>query len=764
VSARTPVDVPAPHVLVAALCAGLALASATRPPVVALGVAGVALAGLAVACEPGRIVALALALLACGWCWGSVRLDALDQSVLAPEIGSAALARVEVAGPARRSTYSVRMPVQVRSFAGRRRSERAWLELPPARAPPQGAVLELVASVRAPRGPEPGSSFDESAYLRRQGIHVVLRAPSFRVVGRRGGIAGLADGFRAQLDRTIAPGLAGERRAVLAGVVLGEDEGLSPELRDAFRASGLYHLLAVSGQNIAFVVAGALLLAWLAGLPRWAAEVGALLAIAAYVLAVGWQPSVVRAGVAGALASLAWLVSRPADRWYFLLVGATVLLAWNPYALRDPGFQLSFAAVAGIFLLLPRIEARLAGYPAPRLVAAGIALSVACGLATAPILWLQFGAIPAYSIVSNALAAPMVAPLFGLALLTAALAPVVPDAAAALAWCDGWLAAYVAACARAVGGLPGAQVESPLALAAIAGIVLGTVALGRVPPPHRVRAATAVCLAAAAGLGTGAVLRTHVEELPPPRGLRMIVLDVGQGDATLLQVPEGAVLIDEGPPEARVDEQLRRLGVERLALLVLTHPSRDNIGGAEAIVRELDVERVVHADLSFADPFGEPVLREARRRGIPITVARSGVTFRLGRLILRVVWPPDGRRRSDDTNDHATVIAASYGSIDTLLPADAEANVTGELGLGRMEILKVAHHGSEDPLLGELLEELRPRLGLISAGAGNEYGHPRPATLAELAAAPGLEVRRTDRDGRIVVETDGAQISVETQR
>ena len=138
---------------------------------------------------------------------------------------------------------------------------------------------------------------------------------------------------------------------------------MTDELRARFRASGLYHLLAVSGQNVAFVVGGVLFVAWLLGISRLVAQVAALGAIGAYVLAVGWQPSVVRAGGSRGLASLAGLASRPADRWYFLFLGAAVLLAWNPYSLLEPGFQLSFAAVAAIFVAVPRLERALEGYP-----------------------------------------------------------------------------------------------------------------------------------------------------------------------------------------------------------------------------------------------------------------------------------------------------------------------------------------------------------------------------------------------------------------
>lgn len=213
--------------------------------------------------------------------------------------------------------------------------------------------------------------------------------------------------------------------------------------------------------------------AWLLGIPRAFAEVGALAAIGAYVLAVGAQPSVVRAGIAGALGSLAWLAARQRDRWYFLLLGAFALLAWNPYSLLDAGFQLSFAAVAAIFIGAPRILRFLEGYPVPRPLAGVLAVSAACGLATAPIVWLQFGAIPLLSIPANALAAPAMPPLLGCAFAAAAFAPVDPEAAALLASVAGWCAVYIAACARAIGALPGAQVQSGWAAAATAVTLLG---------------------------------------------------------------------------------------------------------------------------------------------------------------------------------------------------------------------------------------------------------------------------------------------------
>jgi competence protein ComEC len=751
----------APHVLAGALCLGLAASLAlrgagTRTLAVALVAA---IAAAAIEDERRRLAAFAVALAAGGVWWGSVRLEGLDRSVLAPRIGEVGPALVEITGPTRRTPFRLRVPAEVRTFRGVKLREAVLLELSLGRAPPQGAIIESVLELREPRGPSDG--FDERALLRRRGVHVVARGRSWRLVGRRGGIGGVADRIHHGLAGAIAPGLTGERRAVLVGLVLGEEEGLSEELRERFRASGLYHLLAVSGQNVAFVAGGILLVAWLLGISRLVAEIGALAAIGAYVLAVGWQPSVVRAGIAGALASLAWLASRPRDRWYFLFLGAALLLAWNPYSLLEPGFQLSFAAVAAIFSAVPRLGRVLEGYPLPRALAGIVAISGACGLATAPILLLQFGSVPIYSILSNALVAAAVAPCFGLAILTALLDHLLPQAALAAAWLNGWLAAYIAGCARVVGGLPGAQVSSETVLVAAGLAALLVVAALRIPAWRR-RGLVGLAILCAV-LFAGWSLQPG-RAPPPPEGLRLTVLDVGQGDSILLQVREGAVLIDQGPPEAEVDDQLRRLGIRRLALLVLTHPQRDHVGGAAEVLEHVEVDRVLDPAIPSENPEEAAALAAARERRVPIVDARAGVVFRLGGLRLELLWP-DGREVPvADPNLRATVIVATYGTVDVLLTADAESPVTLPLSLPRVEILKVAHHGSADDGLPRLLEVTRPVVAVISCGRNNDYGHPAPSTVAALTDAPHLNVFRTDLDGRVVVETDGRRISTWSQR
>ena len=754
-------QVPAPHVLAACLCIGLGLSLVLREARLGLALAALALGGLALAVDDLRLPLLAAALLVAGAWWGGVRLEALDSSALADELDRAALVRVEVTGPARRSEFAVRVPVRVRRFGDLELDERARLDLPPERSPPQGSVLEAVATVAAPRSAEEAGGFDEAGYLRRQGIHVVLRASGFRVVGRRGGLGAVADGLRRGVNEALESVPAGERRAVLAGVALGEDEGLDESLRDDFRASGLYHLLAVSGQNVAYVVAGTIVLVWTLGLPRWVGEAGALMTVFAYVLAVGWQPSVVRAGVAGGLASLAWLSSRPRDRWYFLLVGAAVLLGWNPYSLLEPGFQLSFTAVAAIFVLVPWIARRLEGYPLPQKLAEIVALSAACGLATAPVLWLHFGAIPVYSVFANALAAPVVGPLLGLVLGAAVLHPLVPEAAAVLVWLDAWLAGYLAFCARLVGDLPYAQAGSLQALGLLAGAAVLAALFLRMRGPYLRRGAALLGLLAALAVAWRSL---PGDSHPPPTGLRITVLDVGQGDAILLQVPEGAVLVDEGPPEADVAHQLDELGIDHLSVLVLTHPERDHVGGAAGVLETTEVEAVLDPGIPADSEYEREALQVARDRDVPVFLARAGRGFNLGRLRMRVLWPAEDAPHGGDPNKHAVVLVASYGRIDTLLTADAEGDVTVPIRPPPVEILKVAHHGSSDTFLPELLELVRPQIAVVSVGRDNEYGHPTPSTLAALKGFEGLAVYRTDRDGRVAIDTDGERISISDER
>jgi ComEC/Rec2-related protein len=462
-----------PHAFVGALCLGFAMANIARPAAApTLGATALlGSLGLFASERRSRLVLLFAAVIAVGWGWGSVRLGQLDHSVLAGQIGTAERAVVEVEEPPRAGSFDQRTRAVVLRWGMLRPHEPVLLQLPLGRAPPEGARVELIGELRAPPGPSNG--FDEAKWLRRQGIHAVLRAQTWRVVRRRGGVSGVGDRVGRWLAGDIAPGLKGERRDVIEAIVLGRSSEVDQGLLADFRATGLYHCLAVDGLKVAAVGGGAAAAILLLGFGINLAQGAALLAVAAYALAVGLHPSVVRAALAAGLGSLAWLAGRERDRWQALLVGAAVLLGWNPYALFDAGFQLSFAAVASIFVVTPRVVRALEGYPVSHGLAQLIGVSTACGLATAPVTWFEFHQISLVTVPANVAAVPIVVEVLGLALLTAVVAPVAPSVAAAMAQLNGWGAWLVAACARAFAHLRGAQITSPRAAA-----VLGLGAVG----------------------------------------------------------------------------------------------------------------------------------------------------------------------------------------------------------------------------------------------------------------------------------------------
>ena len=462
-----------PHAFGGAVCIGFALANLDRLPLVGavLGAVVVAACGLCAGEPRFRWPAVVVALVAVAWGWGSLRLARLDHSVLASRIGTFEHAVVEVEEPPHAGSFDQRMRVLALRWGPLRTHEPVLLELPLGRSPPQGARLELEGELRAPPGPSNG--FDEARWLRRQGIHTVLRGRAWRVAGTRGGVYGIGDRIGRWLARDSAPDLSGDRRDVIEAIVLGRSSGMDQTLLGDFRASGLYHCLAVDGLKVAAVGGGIAALFLLAGFGSYLAQIAALLTVAAYALAVGLHPSVVRAALAAGLGSLAWLTARERDRWQALLVGAALLLGWNPYTLFDAGFQLSFAAVASIFVVTPRVVRALEGYPVSHELAQLIGVSTACGLATAPVTWFQFHQISLVTVPANVVAVPVVVEVLGLALLTAAVAPVAPPVASAIAQVNGWGAWVVAACARGFGGMPGAQITSGRAAA-----VLGLGAVG----------------------------------------------------------------------------------------------------------------------------------------------------------------------------------------------------------------------------------------------------------------------------------------------
>jgi competence protein ComEC len=240
---------------------------------------------------------------------------------------------------------------------------------------------------------------------------------------------------------------------------------------------------------------------------------------------------------------------------------------------------------------------------------------------------------------------------------------------------------------------------------------------------------------------------------PPARGVvRIAVLDVGQGDATLVRSGGAAVLVDTGPPGADVERRVRDVGSDRIDGIVLTHDSLDHRGGFEAALAGLRPGWV-------AMPRFAPGPWERVRTASPVLHEWcAGHSVDVGRARIDVLHPPCSgvvTPRTDDLhNDGAMVLLVSHGDVRVLLPADAEAPVLLGLGLPRLDALRVSHHGSEDPALAELLGRTSPQVAVISAGRGNSYGHPRRQVI-ETLQAHAVRTFRTDRDGSVVLDSDG---------
>jgi competence protein ComEC len=400
------------RLVLAAVC-GLAAAALGRP-LLALAAAGVG--------GSARVRAAALVVAAGAVVAGGARVAALDRRVLAP--GRTSDAVVVVTG----------QPTGSHGLAAVRGAGETVLLSAPGTVLAEGGVYRV-------RGRYEPIDPLVAGYYATQGAHLELRAAETVLVGRRHGIWGAVDAVhRAALVRIGAGGDPTPARALVAGIALGDTGGLPAATKDELRASGLYHLVAVSGQNVALVIAFTLVCLGAVGVIGVPARAAALGVTVAYVLVTGAGPSIVRAGVAGALVALAWLGSRAVSRWHLLACGAAVVLGLDPLELYDPGFQLSFAAVVAIFVVAPRLR------PVLGQVAA---VSVACTVVTAPIVWWHFGRASPLAVPANLLALPAVAPILWLALAAMVARSVWAPLAVPLLGLADVLAGYVLVIARA---------------------------------------------------------------------------------------------------------------------------------------------------------------------------------------------------------------------------------------------------------------------------------------------------------------------------
>ncbi|MET9090635.1 ComEC/Rec2 family competence protein [Streptomyces cyaneofuscatus] len=580
--------------------------------------------------------------------------------------------------------------------------------------------------------------------------------------------------------REATDGLDADARALLPGLVVGDTSRVSPELHDAFKATDLTHLLAVSGANLSILLflligpPGSALNSERRGLApklgislRGAALIGGGLTLI-FIVVCRPEPSVLRAAACGLITLLAIGTGRRRSLIPALAAAVVLLVLYDPWLARSYGFLLSVLATGALLTLAPRWSAALQRRGMPVRFAEVLAAAAAAQAVCAPVVVVLASRVSLVAIPCNLLAEFAVAPatVFGFAVL--AVAPVAPPVAELLAWVAGWPVGWIASVARTGADLPGAEAPWPGGWAGAALLALLTV-LAVLLAPRLIRHPW-LCLAAALLLVL-VVLRpvplTRIMTGWPPPGWAFALCDVGQGDAMVLAAGEGTgVVVDAGPDPRSVDRCLRDLGVTRVPLVILTHFHADHVRGLPGVLRGRAVGAVQTTSLDEPPEQAAFVRRTAAAARVAMVRAVPGERRRAGPLEWRVLWPRDGPggvvKGAGGPNDSSvTLYVRAAGGLTLLLLGDLEPPAQRGLlhspaGLPRVDVLKVAHHGSGFQDAG-LLDSVRPKLALISCGADNPYGHPAPRTVDALRAA-GARVLRTDTDGAIAVTGAGKEL------
>ena len=566
----------------------------------------------------------------------------------------------------------------------------------------EGQQVRAEARLHAPIGFRNPGGFDYPAHLRREGILLVGSANAERLIPLTEDRPPWPAAVKRWAVSAISARLPEASAALLAGLLLGERSALPPDTDEAFRRAGVYHVLAVSGFNVALLASSIFFSLALLGMPRRGTAVVAGLVLVGFALVVGGQPSVLRATVMGLLLLLGVLLDRESQVMNALALAALILLIWRPADLWEPGFQLSFAATAGIVYLAPGLTAWLTEHGWANWLAMAVAVSFGAQAAVTPLMLAHFNQLSLVGIAANLL----VVPLAGLATTLGMLALLVEPASGAVAgllFNALWLLLLaLRAAVRLAAAVPAAMIHLPAP--GWVAVSAWYAALGLIPHGgHRWARRAAVALVFAVAVSSALPwLR------PGDRTLRVYFLDVGQGDAALVELPEGRRLLVDGGPGGTELEQA--LAGSRPTRRILAAGQRLWIGGA-----------------------------------------------------LVTVLNPAANGGPASANDDSLVLRLDWRGVSLLLTADlgslGEARLLERSGPLRILALKVAHHGSRFSSSAAFLDAARPALAVISVGARNPFRHPSAETLARLESA-GARVYRTDRDGAVILETDGATLWV----
>lgn len=561
-------------------------------------------------------------------------------------------------------------------------------------------------------------------------------------------------------------GVTPDAASIVLGLAIGDDSHVSTPLRTAMQTTSLTHLMAVSGANCAIVVSAIYFILFRFG-TRTRLTIS-LLALFAYVLLVGPQPSVLRAAVMATAVLLAISLGRRVNPFSALALSVLVLLCLAPDLSVSYGFTLSVLATAGILILAPKIFARLSNRY-PKWISMGIAVSAAAQLFCFPVLLSLQGGVPTYSLLANLICEPLVAPVTVLGLFATLLAWCLP-LSNSLFWIASIFAWPITATAKLLAELPFATmpwlIDGFGVTLALASVVAVVVALNskRIFTQNLAWLLATCIFACSAGVIWNQAVRVSIW---PMRDWQVTSCDVGQGDATVVRDRNSIAVIDVGRDEKKIDACLSRLGILRIDLLVLTHFDADHVNGLSGAIKNRTVRQAMLTSFVDDRPGADFSRFLLAAHDIPIIKSERGLSGQLGEANWKVLSPSKTALEAEDSNDGSISMLWRFENFQLITLADlgekGQQRLAAEIGLWWTDpklplVMKVSHHGSADQY-SEFIEWLHPKLALISVGANNGYGHPTKRTLTTLNRA-GATTLRTDLLGSIALAKVNGEFEV----
>jgi competence protein ComEC len=607
----------------------------------------------------------------------------------------------------------------------------------------------------------------ETAGRNSRDAFLVKPLTDIETVSAPGNTQGILNDLRANYVESLS-GLTPDSKTLVAGLAIGEISALSPELEEQMRIVSLTHLVAVSGSNCAIVVGMVYLIAVSLRFGRAGRTVISLAALGLYVLLIGPDPSVLRAGVMAASVIVMIALGRRTWALNALAIAAIILLIADPWLAVEFGFGLSVLATAGILLLAPAMAEKLSSQmPVP--LALGLSVTLAAQLFCLPLLMQLQPGLPTYSVIANLLAGPMVAPVTVLGMIALVLTPVAPPLVSMVSWVASLGTWVIEAVAILFSGLPVAYFPWATGWPAtiLSVLLIFAVAAWLRSDSARIKqfGIGALVVVAVATISVPAASEIFPKSWPL-RNWSLVACDVGQGDAFVIQSQGRTAVIDVGSDDDLINRCLAELNVSRIDLLVLSHFDFDHVGGIRGAIDNRSVLTAIISGFPDDRPATKEALDLLAKRKARLITAEPTISGKLGEFAWRILAPSEQANEAKDSNDASVVMIFSNPDYELLLLGDL-----GEAGQQRIEhsatgilshsdkplILKVSHHGSNDQS-ASLHESLRPELAVISVGEQNGYGHPGKELL-DLLARSGSQVLRTDQHGSLAISVAGGAIS-----